>query len=97
MKDIAIAGRACAVEYVWASTPVFADLRPRCQPVGTFQDRDQYTGMKFLCRDMGVRVEYAAGAFAKDGSLPSSILKHFKRVMAAFTSAKVSRRCRKGL
>lgn len=62
---------------------------------GRFQDPDQHAAYEFLCREMGVHVEYVAEPFANDGSASSSILKHLKRVMAGEysreLSAKISR------
>ncbi len=61
---------------------------------GRFQDTDQHAAYEFICREMGVHVEYVAEAFANDGTFASSMLKHMKRIMAAEycrdLSAKVS-------
>lgn len=61
---------------------------------GRFQDPDEGAHYEFICRQAGVRVEYAAETFDNDASLTSAILKTMKRAMAAEyvreLSAKVS-------
>ena len=49
---------------------------------GRFQDTDESAHYEFLCKSAGIPVHYCAEAFANDGSLPSSIMKALKRVMA---------------
>ena len=49
---------------------------------GRFQDSDEPAHYEFLCKEAGVPVHYCAETFANDGSLPSSIMKALKRVMA---------------
>ena len=49
---------------------------------GRFQDADESAHYEFLCKSAGAPVHYCAEAFANDGSLPSSIMKALKRVMA---------------
>ena len=57
---------------------------------GRFQDVDQHAAYEFICREMGVRIEYAAEVFANDDSAATSILKHMKRVMAGEYSRELS-------
>lgn len=57
---------------------------------GRFQDPDESAHYEFLCREAGVRVEYAAEPFANDGSLTSTLVKHLKRAMAAEYSRELS-------
>ena len=49
---------------------------------GRFQDTDEAAHYEFLCKSAGVPIHYCAETFANDGSLPSSIMKALKRVMA---------------
>jgi DNA invertase Pin-like site-specific DNA recombinase len=49
---------------------------------GRFQDTDEAAHYEFVCKSAGVPVRYRAKTFAKDGSLPSSIMKALKRAMA---------------
>jgi len=49
---------------------------------GRFQDTDEAAHYEFLCKSAGVPIHYCAEAFINDGSLPSSIMKTLKRVMA---------------
>jgi DNA invertase Pin-like site-specific DNA recombinase len=49
---------------------------------GRFQDTDEAAHYEFLCKSAGIPVHYCAETFANDGSLPSSIMKALKRVMA---------------
>src|SRR5256885_14070694 len=49
---------------------------------GRFQDTDEGAHYEFLCKLAGVPIHYCAETFANDGSLPSSIMKALKRVMA---------------
>ncbi len=57
---------------------------------GRFQDVDQHAAYEFLCREMGVRIEYAREIFPNDDSLATSLLKHVKRVMAGEFSRELS-------
>ena len=57
---------------------------------GRFQDVDQHAAYEFICREMGVRIEYAAEIFANDDSAATSILKHMKRIMAGEYSRELS-------
>ncbi len=49
---------------------------------GRFQDTDESAHYEFLCKSAGIPVHYCAEPFTNDGSLPSSIMKAVKRVMA---------------
>jgi len=49
---------------------------------GRFQDTDEAAHYEFVCKSAGIPVHYCAETFANDGSLPSSIMKTLKRVMA---------------
>ena len=49
---------------------------------GRFQDTDEAAHYEFLCKSAGIPVHYCAEIFANDGSLPSSIIKNLKRLMA---------------
>jgi DNA invertase Pin-like site-specific DNA recombinase len=49
---------------------------------GRFQDTDESAHYEFLCKSAGVRVHYCAETFTNDDSLPSMIMKSFKRAMA---------------
>jgi DNA invertase Pin-like site-specific DNA recombinase len=49
---------------------------------GRFQDTDEAAHYEFLCKSASVPIHYCAETFVNDGSLPSSIMKALKRVMA---------------
>ncbi|HWO32785.1 MAG TPA: recombinase family protein [Candidatus Acidoferrum sp.] len=49
---------------------------------GRFQDTDEAAHYEFLCKSAGIPIHYCAETFSNDGSLPSSIMKALKRVMA---------------
>ena len=49
---------------------------------GRFQDTDEAAHYEFLCKSAGVPIHYCAETFVNDGSMPSSIMKTLKRVMA---------------
>jgi DNA invertase Pin-like site-specific DNA recombinase len=49
---------------------------------GRFQDTDEAAHYEFLCKAAGIPIHYCAETFANDGSLPSSMMKALKRVMA---------------
>lgn len=59
---------------------------------GRFQDCDESAYYEFLCRRAGVNVHYCAETFANDGSLPGTIAKAIRRVMAGEFSRELSRR-----
>jgi len=49
---------------------------------GRFQDVDESAHYEFLCKSAGIPVHYCAETFANDGSMPSSMMKALKRIMA---------------
>lgn len=57
---------------------------------GRFQDVDEAGHYEFLCKRAGIPVIYCAELFANDGSMPASIVKSLKRVMAAEYSRELS-------
>jgi len=63
---------------------------------GRFQDVDESAHYEFLCRKVGIKVEYCAEQFDNDGSLLSSIVKNLKRVMAAEFSRDLSAKVHAG-
>lgn len=50
---------------------------------GRFQDSDEAAHYEFLCKDAGIPVHYCAELFQNDGTLPNSVFKSLKRMMAA--------------
>ncbi len=50
---------------------------------GRFQDSDEAAHYEFICKNAGIPVHYCAELFENDGTLPNSIFKSLKRVMAA--------------
>jgi DNA invertase Pin-like site-specific DNA recombinase len=50
---------------------------------GRFQDSDEAAHYEFLCKNAGIPVHYCAELFQNDGTLPNSIFKSLKRMMAA--------------
>jgi DNA invertase Pin-like site-specific DNA recombinase len=63
---------------------------------GRFQDTDEAAHYEFLCRQAGVDVHYCSEPFASDRSLPNSLLKTLKRVMAAEYSRELSAKVHEG-
>jgi DNA invertase Pin-like site-specific DNA recombinase len=57
---------------------------------GRFQDTDEAAHYEFLCRAAGVEVHYCAEQFANDNSLPNSMMKALKRIMAGEYSRELS-------
>lgn len=57
---------------------------------GRFQDPDQHGAYEFLCREMGVNIEYVAETFDNDGSPSATLMKNLKRVMAGEYSRELS-------
>lgn len=57
---------------------------------GRFQDADEAAYYEFICRRAGVAVYYCAEQFENDGSLPSTVFKGMKRVMAGEYSRELS-------
>jgi hypothetical protein len=63
----------------WACAKVAASI----SRWGRFQDIDESAHYEFLCRSARIPVHYCAEQFSNDGSIASSIMKTFKRTMAA--------------
>jgi len=57
---------------------------------GRFQDADEAAHYEFLCKAAGLQVHYCAEQFANDNSLPSSMMKGLKRIMAGEFSRELS-------
>jgi DNA invertase Pin-like site-specific DNA recombinase len=57
---------------------------------GRFQDSDEAAHYEFICRQAGVPIHYCAETFVNDGTMPSTIMKTLKRVMAAEFSRELS-------
>jgi DNA invertase Pin-like site-specific DNA recombinase len=57
---------------------------------GRFQDADESAHYEFICRHAGAPVHYCAETFPNDGTMPSTIMKSLKRVMAAEFSRELS-------
>lgn len=63
---------------------------------GRFLDADESAHYEFLCKSAGITVHYCAEPFQNDGSLPSTILKTLKRMMAAEYSRELSAKVYEG-
>jgi DNA invertase Pin-like site-specific DNA recombinase len=50
---------------------------------GRFQDSDEAAHYEFVCRQAGVPIHYCAETFLNDGTMPSTMMKALKRMMAA--------------
>lgn len=61
---------------------------------GRFQDPDEAAHYEFLCRSAGLAIEYTTEVFANDDSLPSTLVKQLKRLMAAEYSRDLSAKIR---
>lgn len=61
---------------------------------GRFQDPDEAAHYEFICRSAGFTIEYTTEAFANDDSLPSTLVKQLKRLMAAEFSRDLSAKVR---
>src|SRR5258706_7075456 len=57
---------------------------------GRFQDADEAAHYEFVCKSAGVPVHYCAETFTNDGTLPNTIMKALKRVMAGEYSRELS-------
>ena len=57
---------------------------------GRFQDPDESAYYEFICKQAGIQVLYCAELFENDGSLASTLLKHFRRGMAGDFSRDLS-------
>lgn len=58
--------------------------------MGRFQDTDESAYYEFLCRKAGVPIHYCAETFPNDGTMPSTIMKSLKRLIAAEFSRELS-------
>jgi len=63
---------------------------------GRFPDADEAAHYEFLCKQSGVPVHYCAEQFSNDGTLASTLLKAFKRSMAAEYSRELGVKCFEG-
>src|SRR5216684_3436864 len=57
---------------------------------GRFQDADEAAHYEFVCKSAGIPVHYCAETFTNDGTLPNTIMKALKRVMAGEYSRELS-------
>lgn len=57
---------------------------------GRFQDSDESAYYEYICKRAGIQVIYCAEQFANDGSMPSTVMKNLKRVMAGEYSRELS-------
>jgi DNA invertase Pin-like site-specific DNA recombinase len=57
---------------------------------GRFQDADESAYYEFICKEMGIAVQYCAEQFENDGSLSATIIKSMKRAMAGEYSRELS-------
>ena len=57
---------------------------------GRFQDQDEGASLEHACRKANVQVHYCMEQFVNDGSLISTVIKGFKRYMAAEYSRNLS-------
>jgi len=64
---------------------------------GRFQDGDEAAHYEYICRAAGIPVHYCAEQFVNDSSLPNSIMKAIKRLMAAEYSRELSVKVHEGL
>ena len=87
------AGLMALLREVTSPTRVFSTILVQdVSRWGRFQDADQHAAYEYLCREMGVRVEYVAEPFERDSDFPRSIMKTVKRTMAAEYSRDLSLR-----
>jgi DNA invertase Pin-like site-specific DNA recombinase len=57
---------------------------------GRFQDTDEAAHYEYLCKSAGVPVHYCAETFSNDLTMPNTLMKTLKRVMAAEYSRELS-------
>jgi DNA invertase Pin-like site-specific DNA recombinase len=57
---------------------------------GRFQDSDEAAHYEFICRQAGVPIHYCAETFLNDGTMPATMMKALKRIMAAEYSRELS-------
>jgi DNA invertase Pin-like site-specific DNA recombinase len=63
---------------------------------GRFQDTDESAHYEYICKQVGIKVQYCAEQFENDGSMLSGIVKNLKRVMAAEYSRELSTKVHAG-
>jgi DNA invertase Pin-like site-specific DNA recombinase len=63
---------------------------------GRFQDADESAYYEYMCKRAGIQVIYCAEQFENDGSLPATIMKSVRRVMAGEYSRDLSVKIFKG-
>lgn len=63
---------------------------------GRFQDADEAAHYEFICRQAGICIHYCAEQFGNDSSLPNSLMKTLKRVMASEYSRELSIKVHEG-
>ena len=63
---------------------------------GRFQDVDESAYHEYLCRSLGIAVDYCAEQFTNDGSMNSNVMKTLKRAMAGEYSRELSAKVFKG-
>jgi DNA invertase Pin-like site-specific DNA recombinase len=63
---------------------------------GRFLDVDESAHYEFICKSAGVPVHYCAETFENDGSLPSTVVKSLKRMMAGEYIRELSARVYEG-
>jgi DNA invertase Pin-like site-specific DNA recombinase len=63
---------------------------------GRFQDVDESAYYEYLCKSLGISVQYCAEQFSNDGSLGSNIIKTLKRAMAGEYSRELSNKVFRG-
>jgi DNA invertase Pin-like site-specific DNA recombinase len=57
---------------------------------GRFQDADESAYYEYICKRAGIQLIYCAEQFANDGSMPATVMKNLKRVMAGEYSRELS-------
>jgi DNA invertase Pin-like site-specific DNA recombinase len=63
---------------------------------GRFQDADESAYYEYICKRAGISVIYCAEQFENDGSMPATVMKSMKRVMAGEYSRELSAKVFKG-
>ena len=64
---------------------------------GRFPDIDESAHYEFICRSMGISVQYCAEPFENNGTLASEIMKTLKRAMAAEYSRELAIKVSEGM
>jgi len=63
---------------------------------GRFQDVDESAHYEYVCKSLGISVQYCAEQFSNDGSMGSNIIKTLKRAMAGEYSRELSNKVFRG-